>query len=172
MKVGLRLGLCIRDIITGQVDEDDVFVLVLTSKFNPNQPGIWEALWKVYGPVEWKTTHPESEYRQLVTSLYNKGKIHQPKTFGGAGHPHRQTWMNLVDEDEEMETSQFESKSMELPVKTTDIQQFPEILKFEIPKPVIPINEKINFSSLDGLEVSEIADFSAFGNIDIDLTKI
>lgn len=207
MKIGLRMGLCIRDIMMGKVPIEDVFVLVLTSKFNPVQPGIWEALWKVYGRNEWNTGHAQELYKELILSLYNQGKIHQPKMFGGAGHPYRQTWMEMIDSEEMIETSAFETQSIEpvkskpaplvikdypmfstvLPKKeitvpsTTEmsllsnaltIKAVPEAKVIPLPEiPAVPHNEKIKYAPLSGMEVSEIADFSAFENLDLDLSK-
>jgi hypothetical protein len=209
MKIGLRLGLCIRDIMTGKVAIEDVFVLVLTSKFNPVQTGIWEALWKVYGKNEWNTGHDQEQYKELIMSLYNQGKIHQPKMFGGAGHPYRQTWMEMVEAEELIETSAFETRSIEpvksrpAPLVVKDYPMFstvlPELPKKEtvapsttelslladafttkavplptlipVPESAVPNNEKIKYAPLSGMEVSEIADFSAFEHLDLDLSK-
>lgn len=209
MKIGLRLGLCIRDIMTEKVAVEDVFVLVLTSKFNPVQAGIWEALWKVYGRNEWNTGHAQEQYKELLISLYSQGKIHQPKVYGGAGHPYRQTWMEMVDAEELIETSAFETQSIEpvkskpaplvvknypmfsavlpeLPKKETvlpsstemslltnalAVKVVPSAVIIPVSEPAVPHSEKIRYAPLSGMEVSEIADFSAFENLDLDLTK-
>jgi len=49
MKVGLSYSRCVRDIVDGQVDIDDVLVLITRTNFDPHDDEQWRGIWIGYG---------------------------------------------------------------------------------------------------------------------------
>ena len=49
MKVGLSYSRCVRDIVDGVVDIDDVLVLITRTDFDPNNDDQWQGIWIGYG---------------------------------------------------------------------------------------------------------------------------
>ena len=97
MKIGLSYSRCVRDIVDGAVDIEDVLVIISRTNFDPNDDkqwaGIWEGYHNSYGlsNPEWRNYPPEDEqkFRDISLQLWNEGKFHQPRKFGA--HPSRAT---------------------------------------------------------------------------------
>jgi hypothetical protein len=99
MKVGLRYSRCVRDIVDGTVDINDVLVIVARTDFDPKNDEQWSGIWNGYGGgvgrrsswsnPEWANYGPEREadFREVSIALLEKGKLHQPRQFGA--HPSR-----------------------------------------------------------------------------------
>lgn len=99
MKIGLSYSRCIRDIVDGKVDIDDVLVIVARTDFDPREDDQWKSIWEGYGggqtmgspwsQPEWGNygSDREQEFRQVSIDLLNHGKFHQPRQFGA--HPRR-----------------------------------------------------------------------------------
>ena len=109
MKIGLSYSRCVRDIVEGVVDINDVLILITRTDFNPNVDEEWASIWSGYGGgnggsgsiwsrPEWGayTAEDESKFRDISIELYNSGKMHQPRQFGG--HPRRMPyiWLEAV----------------------------------------------------------------------------
>ena len=106
MKVGASYSRCIRDIIDGNVDIDDVLVIVARTDFDPEDDRQWKNVWTGYaGTGQFGMfTHPEwfdyqgreQEFRDLSIQLKKSGKLHQPRQFGA--HPQRmhEYWYDVV----------------------------------------------------------------------------
>jgi len=122
MKIGLSYSRCIRDIVDGNVDIEDVLVIVARTDFDPNDDQQWAGIWRGYGGgrefdelaalfsasnPEWAGTKPEDEakYRQVSLDLWNQGKFHQPRKFGA--HPRRLPyyWLEASLPTEELESN-------------------------------------------------------------------
>lgn len=90
MKVGFSLGRCIRDIVTGIVDVEDVIVIVAGTRFE-NQ----EQLKGIVAEYMWRDSYliglNEDECQGVASVLYREGKIHQPRNFG--------TYRNVMPEE-------------------------------------------------------------------------
>jgi hypothetical protein len=94
MKIGLSLSRCIRDIYEGKVDLDDVLVIVARTNCS-NDYDSWNELWNGYRQQmglsypEWIDIPEEDEpkMRDIYSSLFTEGKLHQPRQFGH--HPRR-----------------------------------------------------------------------------------
>ena len=112
MKVGLSLSRCMRDILEGKVDIDDVLVIVARTDVDPNNDDHWRALWDgyIYGGMsnpEWAGLEDrEREMHELLVELYESGKLHQPRQFGR--HPPRMPyyWLDCVVSPEEHNPAQ------------------------------------------------------------------
>lgn len=116
MKVGLSYSRCVRDIVDGEVDINDVLVLITRTDFNPHNDEEWASIWNGYGGgnggagsiwsrPEWGLYPPEDEvkFRQVSIELYDTGRIHQPRQFGA--HPARrpEIWLETVLPSSELE---------------------------------------------------------------------
>jgi len=113
MKIGLSYSRCIRDIVDGNVDINDVLVLITRTDFDPRDDKQWQGIWQGYGgghqfgnpfsSPEWMNYSDEDEvkFRDITIRLWDEGKLHQPRKFGA--HPRRMPyiWIEtvLVDSD-------------------------------------------------------------------------
>jgi hypothetical protein len=48
MKIGLSYSRCIRDIVEGKVDIDDVLVIIARTDFDPHNDDQWAGIWEGY----------------------------------------------------------------------------------------------------------------------------
>lgn len=121
MKIGLSFSRCIRDIFFGEVDYDDVLLIISRTDFNPNDDRQWEGIWSGYhhggawSHPEWSTISDdkEGELRALAIMLYNDGKVHQPRQFGA--HPRRMPyyWLETVLPNSELDRNPAVKKAFE-----------------------------------------------------------
>ena len=49
MKIGLSFSRCVRDIVDGVVDIDDVLVVIARTDFDPTDDTQWRSIWNGYG---------------------------------------------------------------------------------------------------------------------------
>ena len=67
MKIGLSYSRCVRDIVDGKVDIDDVLVVVARTDFDPHDDEQWADIWNGYrsrsglSKPEWVDYKPEHE---------------------------------------------------------------------------------------------------------------
>lgn len=115
MKIGLSYSRCIRDIVDGKINIEDVLVIITRTDFDPNNDEQWNSLWAGYGGggsagasgpwsvPEWAGYEDESKFRQITLDLYTTGRIHQPRQFGA--HPIRrpEIWLETVLPNDELE---------------------------------------------------------------------
>jgi hypothetical protein len=107
MKIGLSYSRCVRDIVDGKVDIDDVLVLITRTDFDPRDAEQWKGIWEGYGGggtfgspysnPEWINYSDEDEerFRSVSIELWESGKFHQPRKFGA--NPRRMSyyWMEV-----------------------------------------------------------------------------
>jgi len=112
MKIGLSYSRCIRDLIEGAVNIDDVLIIIARTDFDPDNDEQWAGIWRGYrgrGALgmarEWGDydDNREEEFRDMTRALFRMGKIHQPRQFGA--HPSRRPeyWLEAVLPPEELE---------------------------------------------------------------------
>lgn len=115
MKIGLSYSRCIRDIVDGKVNINDVLVLITRTDFDPHDDEQWQSIWEGYGGgqtfgnpysnPEWIDYPAEDEvkFRNVSILLYDEGKMHQPRKFGA--HPQRrpEIWLEAVLPSSELE---------------------------------------------------------------------
>jgi hypothetical protein len=106
MKIGLSYSRCVREIVDGDVDIDDVLVVISRTDFDPNNDAQWQGIWSGYGGgsspgglwsnPEWAGYTDEARFREVSIQLWNEGKLHQPRKFGA--HPSRrpEIWLETV----------------------------------------------------------------------------
>ena len=104
MKIGLSLSRCVRDIVEGRVDIEDVLVLICRTDFDPYEADQWDNIWNGYNSInpEWYGLDRD-KVTNVVFALWDAGKIHQPRKFGA--HPRRRPeyWLEAVLPSEELD---------------------------------------------------------------------
>ena len=112
MRIGLSYSRCVRDIIDGVVDINEVLVIISRTNFDPHIDDEWKGIWIGYNKdsffsfPEWSEyNEPEDEqrFRDLTIELYDSGRLHQPRKFGA--HPVRraEVWLEAVLPSSELE---------------------------------------------------------------------
>lgn len=104
MKIGLSLSRCVRDIVEGRVNIDDVLVLITRTDFDPTVDKQWESIWVGYTSFnpEW-TGLEHDEVKAVVMLLWGEGKIHQPRQFGAYPRRRPEYWLETVLPESELE---------------------------------------------------------------------
>lgn len=109
MRIGLSFSRCLADVFRGDVDFDDVLIIIARTNFNPHVDENWEQIWEGYhggyglSAPEWIEFEDsdKDEFQELAKKLYDAGKIHQPRQYGA--HPRRMPyyWLeaNIIPED-------------------------------------------------------------------------
>ena len=117
MKIGLSYSRCIRDIVDGKVDINDVLVLITRTDFDPHDDEQWAGIWTGYGGgqtfgspfsnPEWMDypVEDEAKFRDVSIKLYDSGKMHQPRKFGARPHRLPYYWLETIVADDELENS-------------------------------------------------------------------
>lgn len=125
MKIGLSYSRCIRDIVDGVVNIEDVLVVIARTDFDPHDDTQWQSIWDGYGggrtvgsiwsSPEWSGYGPEDEdrFRSVSIELWEQGKFHQPRKFGA--HPRRLPyyWLETFLPDNELDNHPAAKKAFE-----------------------------------------------------------
>lgn len=130
MKIGLSYSRCVRDIVDGIVDIDDVLIIIARTDFDPHNDAQWEGIWLGYGGgaqsngqslrgllsgslPEWVSYSNEDEdkFRSVSIELWESGKLHQPRQFGA--HPSRrpEIWLEAVLPSSELKNNPAAKKA-------------------------------------------------------------
>jgi hypothetical protein len=104
MKIGLSYSRCVRDIVDGVVDIDDVLVIISRTDFDPHDDEQWSEIWTGYhdsyglSNPEWRNYPPEDEdrFRSVSIELWESGKLHQPRKFGAHPARRQEIWLETV----------------------------------------------------------------------------
>lgn len=119
MKIGLSYSRCVRDLIEGHVQYDDVLVLVTRTNFDPNNDEQWSGIWRGYtlggySQAEWVAhADKEDQFRAMSCMLYNDGKMHQPRQFGANPRRLPYYWLEAVIPGEELNNNPVVKKAWE-----------------------------------------------------------
>jgi hypothetical protein len=121
MKIGLSYSRCVRDIVDGVVDINDVLVIISRTDFDPHNDDQWKGIWLSYQGVggnsvpEWAsyTDNDEDRFRSVSIELWEAGKLHQPRKFGA--HPSRrpEIWLETILPSSELATNPAAKKAWE-----------------------------------------------------------
>jgi hypothetical protein len=111
MKIGLSYSRCIRDIVEGLVDLDDVLVVIARTDFDPNVDQEWDNIWQGYtggrgfSAREWSQYGEDrkQDFRQATLDLWCAGKLHQPRKFGAYPSRRGEHWLEAVLPPSELE---------------------------------------------------------------------
>lgn len=119
MKIGLSYSRCVRDIVDGKVDINDVLILITRTDFDPREDEQWASIWTGYGggssntssfnsfsrsAPEWAGYTNETHFREVSIYLWESGKLHQPRKFGAYPSRRPEIWLETVLPDSELET--------------------------------------------------------------------
>lgn len=106
MKVGTSYSRCVRDLVDGVVEYDDVMVIVTRTDFDPEDDKQWGSIWRgyagdgvggVWSAPEWFNHQDrETEMRDMSIRLKKDGKLHQPRQFGAYPMRTAYTWYDLI----------------------------------------------------------------------------
>lgn len=120
MKIGLSYSRCVRDIVEGRVDIDDVLVIIARTDFDPRDDEQWQSIWHGYAGgstrgsmirmfsgsnPEWAdyTDEDEDRFRSVSIELWESGKLHQPRQFGAHARRRPEIWLEAVLPSSELE---------------------------------------------------------------------
>jgi len=106
VKIGLSFSRCVRDIVEGVVDINDVLVIISRTDFDPCNDEHWASIWEgyLYGGysfAEWAGNEDKEEkFRTISIELLETGRLHQPRQFG-AGVTRRlpirsDVWLDVI----------------------------------------------------------------------------
>ena len=114
MRIGLSFSRCVRDIVEGTVNIDDVLVLITRTDFDPTVDSEWAGIWEgyCYGSMsnpewdKWDFNNKDHEalFRNVSVDLYNSGKMHQPRKFSANPPRRSEFWLETVLPDSELES--------------------------------------------------------------------
>lgn len=104
MKIGLSYSRCIRDIVDGAVDPEDVLVVIARTDFDPNIDEQWDGIWAGYtggrglSAREWAGYNEDrkEDFRNATLDLWHAGKLHQPRKFGAYPRRRGEYWLEAV----------------------------------------------------------------------------
>jgi hypothetical protein len=123
MKVGLSYSRCVRDIVDGVVDINDVLIIIARTDFDPRIDDQWKNIWVGYGGgqnigsswsnPEWHGYGPEreSEFREVSIELLESGRLHQPRKFGAYPSRRPEIWLETVLPSSELESNPTAKKA-------------------------------------------------------------
>ena len=114
MKIGLSYSRCVRDIVEGRVDLDDVLVIISRTNFDPQDDDQWAGIWSGYclggmsnpewGNYDFNSKEDEAKFRSVSCDLWDQGKFHQPRKFGARPSRRPEFWLEAVLPDSELES--------------------------------------------------------------------
>ena len=130
MKIGLSYSRCIRDIVDGKVDIDDVLIIIARTDFDPNDDEQWRGIWQGYAGgsdaammrgffggtnPEWAGYGDEDEdlFRNVSVELWNQGKFHQPRKFGAYPQRRNEFWLETCLPSDELERNPVAKQAWE-----------------------------------------------------------
>lgn len=99
MKIGFSFSKCVRDILSGKVQEDEVVCIISRTIVDPEH---FEALATGYGSGGGRGYLQDFSTEDVVALakvLWDSGRLHQPRKFNktcGVGVPDEYAWMDLV----------------------------------------------------------------------------
>lgn len=117
MKIGLSFSRCVRDIVDGKVDINDVLIVIARTDFDPRVDEQWTSIWEGYGGgqnlgsiwsrPEWAgyEDEDESRFRDVAIELWEEGKLHQPRKFGAHAARRPEIWLETVLPSDELENN-------------------------------------------------------------------
>ena len=128
MKIGLSYSRCVRDIVDGKVDINDVLVIVARTDFDPRDDKQWQGIWQGYdggsnssmihgyfggSNSEWAGYTNEDQFRSVSIELLEQGKLHQPRQFGARPRRLPYYWLETSLPAEELESNPAVKKAWE-----------------------------------------------------------
>jgi hypothetical protein len=111
MKIGLSFSRCVRDIVEGHVEFNDVLVIISRTDFDPHDDTQWHDIWEGYAlgsspfsnPEWYDHKDKEGQFRTVAKGLYDSGKLHQPRKFGANPRRRPEIWLETILPSEELD---------------------------------------------------------------------
>lgn len=131
MKIGFSFGRCVRDLVSGKVDFDDVYLVVSRTLIHDSSQTDDIVSHYLHEP-QYLLGLDEGACYDMATKLYLSGKLYQPRLYGH--HPRKvaedAVWMDLMPclDDEEAQNSEqaiHAWKQYQLALKMTSLKKFP-----------------------------------------------
>jgi hypothetical protein len=125
MKIGFSFGKCVRDIVNGTVDINDVVVIVARTRLR-DTADVEDVIFEYAERPEYLRGLDVQECQRVAVKLYNDGKIHQPRNFGqyfSGAIPQEYVWMDLFptnNSDNPMVQKAWDSYRMLMKLGSTD----------------------------------------------------
>lgn len=97
MKIGFSMGRCVRDIVSGVVDQKSVMLIISRTKM-PDIESI-NTVCNIYAAHDFAGLDLD-ECKRVAIELYNTGKLHQPRMFSDTcaafTYPEHFIWLDLM----------------------------------------------------------------------------
>lgn len=105
MKIGLSFSRCVKDIVDGTVDLSEVLVIIARTSFNAKISTDVDFIYNGYIDTGAWDSDPEfkDKYYSVIHSLWNQGKLHQPRSFGARPVIRSEYWLEAVLPSTELE---------------------------------------------------------------------
>jgi len=119
MLVGTSLRKCLTSLMNKYVSEEDV-VCIITSTMSVDLDQFLRIVEAYYEMGEITVDFDREEFSKedtlsMAETLYNKGKIHQPRNYSGSPYVHykfrHQTWLDIVPTNENSNSIVIEAYS-------------------------------------------------------------
>ena len=96
MKIGFSFGRCLRDIVNGEVDIDEVVVLI-TRTHMKDLTSVKDVVFQYLGRQDYLYGLDSDQCFEVAETLWASGRIHQPRLYGQgyASRPENLIWMDL-----------------------------------------------------------------------------
>jgi hypothetical protein len=132
MKIGFSFGRCVRDIVNGTVDYDDVYLIVARTLIHDSSH-VDDVIAQYLHEPNYLLGLDEGQCYDVGQKLYLGGKLYQPRKYG-----HRPVkvaedavWMDLmpcVDDSEALQSEQVVAawRQYQLALKMTTLKQYPK----------------------------------------------
>lgn len=130
MKIGFSFGRCVRDLVDGTVDFDDVYLVVSRTMIHDSSQ-VDDVVSHYLHEPGYLLGLDEGQCYDMATKLYLSGKLIQPRLQGH--HPRKvaenAVWMDLMptimDESQKSEQVVHAWKQYQLALKMTSLTQYP-----------------------------------------------
>lgn len=130
MKIGFSFGRCVRDIVKGVVDFDDVYMVVSqTMIFDSSQ--VDDVVEEYLSRPDYLMGLDEGKCLEVASNLYLSGKLHQPRCQGKRARMivEDAVWMDIMPtimgEDAQSEQVVAAWKQYQLALKMTSLKKYP-----------------------------------------------
>jgi len=101
MLIGFSISRCISDIMEDKVDPDDILLIIGRTYFDLDSIDQLITEYQHMGP--WYD-YDKDKLKNILTTLWKSGKIHQPRRFGvqPPSMPRSKIWMRVILDQKDM----------------------------------------------------------------------
>jgi hypothetical protein len=97
MKIGFSFGRCVRDIVNGDVNIDDVVVVVAKTMMRSDED-VLSVVRQYMFRWDYLAGLDDAKCQEVALELWNSGRLHQPRVLGlyASMTPEEFVWLDLV----------------------------------------------------------------------------